>query len=302
MESVNFNYNDSHYSLSMANNDPEVFITAKAMAKMIEFDNRHPGTETIGVLIGYLDGNKLYVEDIEVGEQKGSAVHAELSESALIEMATKISERNDGRSIVGWWHTHPGLRSFMSSTDIGTQTIYQQLFPQAIAIVIDPLKFQKTLNYDDLDFGVCRVKGNEYYKINYHVIDAVPVAVTSYFQVLTATPDRKPTTSHVVLPKFNKERIHAIKQNLLRLKDNYPLDQFNALMAWLETAEALEVETGTNADPETKNLLVDMNKTLYELENFTKQSLAVKIDNEGKTTFFQSIAGMLLVLATFLMI
>lgn len=41
-------------------------------------------------------------------------------------------------TIVGWVHTHPRLGLFLSHTDAGTFRTWQQLDPEAVAVVVDP--------------------------------------------------------------------------------------------------------------------------------------------------------------------
>jgi proteasome lid subunit RPN8/RPN11 len=41
--------------------------------------------------------------------------------------------------VVGWWHSHPGLGCFLSTTDLHTQKYF---FPESyqVALVVDPIK------------------------------------------------------------------------------------------------------------------------------------------------------------------
>ena len=50
------------------------------------------------------------------------------------------ADKGDGYSTVGWAHSHPGFGVFMSSVDISSQTkCFQSFFPDAVAMVMDPL-------------------------------------------------------------------------------------------------------------------------------------------------------------------
>ncbi|RMG20854.1 MAG: hypothetical protein D6732_28250 [Methanobacteriota archaeon] len=269
-------------------NDPKVLIKLEAMAKMIQFDKDHPKKETAGLLIGrYIeDENVLIIEDIEVGDQKGTAVHVEISEQALVDIVVKMSQRQDGATIVGWWHTHPGLRSFMSSTDISTQRNYQNLFDKSVAIVIDPLKYQSTLNIADLDFGVYRVKGNDYYKIPYEVIDAVPLALSLYFQ-------REPPKTPVV--RFDHDRLKSLKEKIRKAKDIFSSETLAALNAWIEAVETLEevpLTKSTNPGDPVSQLYQHIEK----IESAINYGLAEKINREGKEAFLYSL-GLMLILS-----
>ena len=275
----------------MKMSDPQVFITLKAMAKMIHFDQSHPNKETAGLLIGKYDekSNSLYVEDIEVGDQRGTAVHVEISEQALVDIVVKMSQRDDGSTIVGWWHTHPGLSSFMSSTDVTTQRNYQNLFDKAIGIVIDPLKFQQTHRIEDLDFGVYRVKNGEYYRIPYQVIDAVPFGLSLYLG-----------KDHVESPvsyKVDKKKLSELKSRLKTMEGKIRDEDLNAMNAWIELVETMDEVPENSGNPVSKII-----EEVSKLESVVRQHYAAKINKENKETFFSSIFLMLIVAVVFFLI
>lgn len=49
-----------------------------------------------------------------------------------------IEQENLDLITVGWIHTHPSQRSFLSSIDLHTHAPYQKMLPEAIAIVVAP--------------------------------------------------------------------------------------------------------------------------------------------------------------------
>jgi proteasome lid subunit RPN8/RPN11 len=51
----------------------------------------------------------------------------------------KKKRKNDNLRIMGWWHSHPNLGCFLSSTDLLTQKYF---FPKEyqVALVIDPIR------------------------------------------------------------------------------------------------------------------------------------------------------------------
>ena len=91
----------------------KIVIDASIMAKMIAYDLSQPGKETAGLLIGELRGDDLHIDEVRIGDQEGNAVYVEITEQELINAVIEISGRKDGKSIVGWIHTHPSLSSFM---------------------------------------------------------------------------------------------------------------------------------------------------------------------------------------------
>jgi len=93
-------------------------------------------TESGGILVGKMKDEELLINGLETGQQSATHVHVTLHDEFLVETATKYAERDE--KIVGWYHSHPKMGCFMSSTDIDTQRRYQALFPNAVALVIDP--------------------------------------------------------------------------------------------------------------------------------------------------------------------
>ncbi len=79
-------------------------------------------------------------------------------------------------------HT-PNLTAFMSSTDINTQEIYQSLMDNAIAVVIDSVKFMKTMNIQDLDMKVFRIDNNKPISLEFEVFDNLQFGLSSYLKL-----------------------------------------------------------------------------------------------------------------------
>ncbi len=161
----------------------KIKISLLVIAKMIKFDDSKPNKETIGLLIGRQNNDYLIVDDIRISKKEGTAVHVEFKEEELIETTIEISKRNDDRVIVGWIHTHPNLTAFMSSTDINTQEIYQSLMDNAIAVVIDSVKFMKTMNIQDLDMKVFRIDNNKPISLEFEVFDNLQIGLSSYLKL-----------------------------------------------------------------------------------------------------------------------
>lgn len=64
---------------------------------------------------------------------------------------------------VGWIHTHPSQRAFLSSVDLHTHAPYQKMLPEAIAIVVAPT-FNDIGTYSLSEYGLesilrCRQSG-----------------------------------------------------------------------------------------------------------------------------------------------
>ncbi len=128
-----------------------------AFGKILKHSLTNLEREVIGLLIGKFQGQVLEIWDAVTGEQYGKQGFVELNQEIQAEVAERLQKEKKGLSIVGWYHSHPGLGVFLSGTDISTQKLYQQLYPKAVALVIDPLLYSKTGNISDIKFKVFRV-------------------------------------------------------------------------------------------------------------------------------------------------
>jgi len=119
-----------------ANSLFNINITSSVLDR-IGADVRRP-YERIGLLIGSLLDDGLWVNDIVVGGNEDSDTSCILSARKLARVADDIIKgKLDGR-IVGWYHSHPGYGIFMSEIDLNTQSKLLQFSPFVIALVVDP--------------------------------------------------------------------------------------------------------------------------------------------------------------------
>jgi proteasome lid subunit RPN8/RPN11 len=124
-------------------------------------------TEIGGFLIGRIERGKIIVTRATFPRQRGTRTHVTINDADMAILAEELAERGTGEVIIGWHHTHPGLGVFMSGTDVSTQQRYQAFFPEAIALVMDPMKFSQTLDMGDLDLRIYRVDGRKEYELEY---------------------------------------------------------------------------------------------------------------------------------------
>jgi len=71
----------------------------------------------------------------------GSPVHLQFTREAWDEMAGMIDENFAQMLIVGWFHSHPHMGAFMSSTDRASQRAFYNR-PWSLALVVDPVTRQ----------------------------------------------------------------------------------------------------------------------------------------------------------------
>ncbi|MHA2496049.1 MAG: Mov34/MPN/PAD-1 family protein [Candidatus Hodarchaeales archaeon] len=93
--------------------------------------------ETGGFLLGkWLPKGDVLLTDL-VSVSSGSSVFVSITDPQAVQ-AIPWDRVTSGEPIVGWWHTHPGLRIFMSTTDQNTQIAYQRQNSNTVALVMDP--------------------------------------------------------------------------------------------------------------------------------------------------------------------
>lgn len=115
----------------------KVFFPKRVKHKFMDFVKRNTfaNLETSGLLCGKLsETNSITITDILIPDQKISSNCCKIiNEHAIIKYID-----NNNLYIIGWIHTHPRQACFLSSIDLHTQFVYQQLLPEAIAVVIAP--------------------------------------------------------------------------------------------------------------------------------------------------------------------
>ena len=96
--------------------------------------NTKANLETCGILCGTLISNALFISRLVIPEQKSTSDTCEtVNESALFDYCDA-----EDLMVLGWIHTHPTQRCFMSSRDLHTHCGYQVMMPENIAIVCAP--------------------------------------------------------------------------------------------------------------------------------------------------------------------
>jgi len=135
--------------------------------------------EVIGMLIGHLDGEgdikNVIVEDA-IPISHGGSIEVKFSEEqlgAFGEIDMQIFEKYGSKNwfTVGWYHSHPGLQIFFSSTDVFNQLFWQDKNPSGIGIVFDHVYLEKP---DDMGFRTFRLDDpSKGLNSNYHEVKTV---------------------------------------------------------------------------------------------------------------------------------
>ncbi|KAH3869137.1 STAM-binding protein-like [Dreissena polymorpha] len=101
--------------------------------------NTKRNVETCGILSGKMERGAFFITHVLIPKQTGTpdSCNAENEEDLF-----DFQDSNDLISL-GWIHTHPTQTAFLSSVDLHTHYPYQQLMPEAVAVVVSP-KFNET--------------------------------------------------------------------------------------------------------------------------------------------------------------
>ena len=130
--------------------------------------------EIAGLLIGeWIPGPPgiLKIKAQEMGEANEftSDTFVALTDESLVKIVQKVSARKDDFTIVGWWHSHPGMSTdFFSQQDQETQRIYQNLFSSAVGLVVD--YETEITSLDELDLRLYQVRKGVVIEIPYKLI------------------------------------------------------------------------------------------------------------------------------------
>ncbi|KAK2744001.1 hypothetical protein FQN57_004454 [Myotisia sp. PD_48] len=113
-----------------------IFISPDLRVQFLKIaaPNTNNNLETCGMLCGTLISNALFISKLVIPEQESTPDTCEmLNESAMFDYC-----ESEDLMVLGWIHTHPTQTCFMSSRDLHTQSGYQVMLPESIAIVCAP--------------------------------------------------------------------------------------------------------------------------------------------------------------------
>ncbi len=126
---------------SWIHHSPRIRINRSALAAI--FDHVGAPFERIGLLIGWLHGNTLWITDAIRGDSGDWRHCSILPPEFLARVAEGIISGNIQGRIIGWYHSHVGQGVFMSDVDLQTHLRLAQFSPYVVSMVID----SKTLEY-----------------------------------------------------------------------------------------------------------------------------------------------------------
>ncbi|KAJ4387280.1 hypothetical protein N0V93_007869 [Gnomoniopsis smithogilvyi] len=113
-----------------------IFLPAGLREEFLKYaaPNTRQGLEMCGILCGTSVNNALFISHLVIPKQTCTSDTCETDNE---EEVMEFCEREDVM-VFGWIHTHPTQTCFMSSRDLHTQSGYQIMMPESIAIVCAP--------------------------------------------------------------------------------------------------------------------------------------------------------------------
>ncbi|EZG59051.1 JAB/MPN domain protein [Gregarina niphandrodes] len=133
-----------------------VRVSAAAMTKMIEHADKGGEQEVMGIVFGKHSPQTFEIIDAVALPVQGTDTRITADASTdewLVNYSMQLEQMGCKISAVGWYHTHPGYKCWLSGIDIDTQRRYQTHMDPWVALVIDPT------NQDQIEIGAFRLAG-----------------------------------------------------------------------------------------------------------------------------------------------
>lgn len=148
-----------------------VIVSPLAFAKIVDWTSSNTEREVGGYLIGNVKGKTVEIVDSTFAVSSSTPTHVQIDEMAQFRIVEEIEKRGGKETIVGFWHTHPGMSVFMSGTDIATHKVYQALLPEAVAMVNDGNTFARSRDQNDFKAKFFRVnESGKAYEVPFNVM------------------------------------------------------------------------------------------------------------------------------------
>ena len=149
----------------------EIEISPLAFAKVIDWVSSNTEREVGGYLVGKVEKGIVIISDATFAVAESTPVHVTFDNMAQYRIIEELERKGVNETIIGFWHSHPGIGCFMSGTDISTQKTYQALLPEAVAMVNDGNNFARSRQLSDFQAHFYRVaQDNSYFEVNFGII------------------------------------------------------------------------------------------------------------------------------------
>ena len=123
----------------------KVHVSSLSLLKMLKHGRAGVPMEVMGLMLGqFVDDYTIHCVDVFAMPQSGTTVSVEAVDPVFqTNMLDMLKQTGRPEMVVGWYHSHPGFGCWLSSTDINTQSSFEQLNNRAVALVVDPIQSVK---------------------------------------------------------------------------------------------------------------------------------------------------------------
>ncbi|KIL70174.1 hypothetical protein M378DRAFT_156242 [Amanita muscaria Koide BX008] len=131
--------------VTVPDNGEVIHISSLALLKMLKHGRAGVPMEVMGLMLGeFVDEYTVQVIDVFAMPQSGTTVTVESVDHVFqTKMLEMLKQTGRPEMVVGWYHSHPGFGCWLSSVDINTQQLFEQLDVRSVAVVIDPIQSVK---------------------------------------------------------------------------------------------------------------------------------------------------------------
>lgn len=114
----------------------KLLVRPLVLTNFFKFAVSNPTLEVNAILEGRLDGEFLLITAVHNCRRSRSTMSTvEMDVGELAEVSKTVESSN---YVVGWAHSHPRFGVFLSRMDKRVQRDFQNLFPDSVALVLDP--------------------------------------------------------------------------------------------------------------------------------------------------------------------
>ncbi|XP_044973922.1 COP9 signalosome complex subunit 5-like [Hordeum vulgare subsp. vulgare] len=202
--------------------------------------------EIMGLMQGKFQGESIIVRDAFALPVEGTETWVNAQADAyeyMVEYSTINKQAGRLENVVGWYHSHPGYRCWLSSIAVSTQMLNQQFQEPFLAVVIDPTR---TGFAGKVDIGAFRTYPKDYKPPDEPVSEyqTIPLNKIEYFGVhfkqyysLDITYFKSSLDSHLLDLLWNKYWVNTLSSSPLLGNRDYVSGQIFDLADKLEQAE-----------------------------------------------------------------
>ncbi|HUT81338.1 MAG TPA: Mov34/MPN/PAD-1 family protein [Candidatus Bathyarchaeia archaeon] len=202
----------------------DVEISPLAFSKIIDWTSSNTEREIGGYLIGHIEKSKVIITEAIFATAESNPTFVSFDNMMQFNIIEDLEKKGKNETIVGWFHSHPGLGCFMSGTDVATQKIYQALLPESVAMVNDGNKFAKTRNQSDFQAHFYRTKPDSgYHEISFGVLtdpNELLGILTDYVQSEENAEKIAQDTARYMVLSID-DSLKDLTENKLLLKEQY---------------------------------------------------------------------------------